>query len=154
MKCPICQNKSSRVIDSRPVDDNTAIRRRRECEKCGHRFTTFERMEMNIVFVKKHSGEQEPFSREKMMTGILRATSKRNLPKKDIEKIADNVEATVINRDGHDVTSEEIGELVMRELKKVDEVAYLRFASVYRRFDNIEAFIEELHHLDEGDSDE
>lgn len=147
MKCPSCQNNNSRVVDSRPVDEGRSIRRRRECEQCGYRFTTFEKVEETPLVVVKKEGTREEFSREKILRGLLRACEKRPVALKELEEITANIEKELRNQGISEVKSEEIGEMVMDRLAKIDEVAYVRFASVYRQFKDINVFIEELKEL-------
>jgi transcriptional repressor NrdR len=147
MKCPSCQNNNSRVIDSRPVDDGRSIRRRRECEQCSYRFTTFEKVEETPLVVVKKEGTREEFSREKILRGLLRACEKRPVALKQLEEITANIEKELRNQGISEIKSEEIGEMVMDKLAKIDEVAYVRFASVYRQFKDINVFIEELKDL-------
>ncbi|MBE4908229.1 transcriptional regulator NrdR [Bacillus luteolus] len=147
MKCPVCQNNGTRVLDSRPVDDSKSIRRRRECEKCLHRFTTFEKVEEIPLIVVKKEGIREEFSREKMLRGLIKACEKRPVSLKQLEDIAHEVEKELRNQGNSEVKSVEIGEMVMNRLSKIDEVAYVRFASVYRQFKDINVFIEELKEL-------
>lgn len=141
MKCPRCHQNESKVIDSRPVDNGQSTRRRRECSNCGFRFTTFEHIEVGTIFVVKRSGEREVFNRDKVLSGILRSSPKQSLATEKIDQVVDNVEFMVNNRDQKEITSEEIGQMVMKELKKIDEVAYIRFASVYNDFQSIDEFI-------------
>lgn len=141
MKCPKCQHNVSKVVDSRPVENGKAIRRRRECSNCGFRFTTFERIEAETIFVVKRSGERELFDRDKILSGILRSSPKQSLSTETINHVVDNVEMIVNSRDQKEITSEAIGQMVLSELKKIDEVAYIRFASVYNNFQSIDEFI-------------
>jgi transcriptional repressor NrdR len=147
MKCPSCQDNNSRVVDSRPIDDGRSIRRRRECEKCGYRFTTFEKVEESPLVVVKKEGIREEFSREKMLRGLIKACEKRPVALKQLEDITSDIEKELRNQGVSEVKSEDIGEMVMDRLAKVDEVAYVRFASVYRQFKDINVFIEELKEL-------
>jgi transcriptional repressor NrdR len=147
MKCPFCNNNGSKVIDSRPVNDHTMIRRRRECEKCKKRFTTYERIESIPLMVIKRSGQRESYDRNKIYSGILKACEKRPISVEKIEEMVDQIEKQLYQLDDKEVSSVYIGERVMEALKKVDEVAYVRFASVYRRFKDAGAFIEELNKL-------
>jgi transcriptional repressor NrdR len=147
MKCPFCNNNGSKVIDSRPVNDHTMIRRRRECEKCKKRFTTYERIESIPLMVIKRSGQRESYDRNKIYSGILKACEKRPISVEKIEEMVDQIEKQLYQLDDKEVSSIYIGERVMEALKKVDEVAYVRFASVYRRFKDAGAFIEELNKL-------
>lgn len=147
MRCPSCLNNNTRVIDSRPIDDYRSIRRRRECEKCGYRFTTFEKVEERPLIVVKKDGNREEFSREKVLRGLIRACEKRPVSLNQLETIALEVERELRNQGASEVKSEMIGEIVMDRLSKVDEVAYVRFASVYRQFKDINVFIDELKEL-------
>lgn len=149
MKCPKCSYHGSRVVDSRPSDDATTIRRRRECEKCGHRFTTYERMEETPLLVVKKNGDREEFDRTKILRGIHRAFEKRPFSASDQEEIVSRIEATIRGEGHREIKSEDIGEYVMNELARVDDVAYIRFASVYREFKDINVFMEEMQNLDE-----
>jgi transcriptional repressor NrdR len=132
MKCPFCGHIEDKVIDSRPTDENTVIRRRRECTKCAKRYTTYEKLEYLPLMVIKKDNSRQPFSREKLLNGLVRACEKRPVSIEVLEKIVDEVEAQLQNSLQREVTSRDIGELVMTKLKNIDEVAYVRFASVYR----------------------
>ncbi len=147
MKCPFCGIEESKVIDSRPTDEGERIRRRRECTSCGKRFTTYEIIENVPVIVVKKDKSRETFDRNKLFNGILRACEKRPVPVETIDKMVDNIEATLQNSLDREVTSVHIGEMVMDKLKAVDEVAYVRFASVYRQFKDINTFMDELAKL-------
>lgn len=147
MKCPFCQNQDTRVTDSRATDDGESIRRRRECTSCKKRFTTYETMEVSPLVIKKRSGRREQFDRAKLLKGLLRACDKRCVPVKVMEDIVNKVEKQLRNELNGEVRSEEIGELVLNQLKDIDQVAYVRFASVYRKFDNIDSFKKELDYL-------
>ena len=147
MKCPYCENEDSKVIDSRHTEDGRAIRRRRECEKCGRRFTTYEKIEEMILMVIKKDGSRQAFDRNKLLNGIIRACEKRPVSIEQIEKMVDTIEAQLQSSLDREVTSMTIGELTMDQLKNVDEVAYVRFASVYRQFKDINTFMEELNKL-------
>lgn len=147
MKCPYCGYEESKVIDSRPADDGERIRRRRECLGCGKRFTTHEVIETVPIIVVKRDRSREVFDRNKLLSGILRACEKRKVSIEQIEKMVDDIEMKLQNSLDREVTSQFIGELVMEELKKVDEVSYVRFASVYRQFKDINTFLEELNKL-------
>ncbi|MBP2077366.1 transcriptional regulator NrdR [Oceanobacillus polygoni] len=144
MRCSNCQNKNTKVLDSRPTDEGRSIRRRRECEKCGFRFTTFERMEELPLIVVKKDGARQEFSRDKLTRGLIRACEKRPVPLETMESLALDVEKEMRNSGMSEVSSHEIGELVMERLAKVDEVSYVRFASVYRQFKDITVFLDEL----------
>ncbi|WP_027107705.1 transcriptional regulator NrdR [Lacticigenium naphthae] len=148
MECPRCQYNGTRVVDSRPADDGRAIRRRRECEKCSFRFTTFERLEQVPLLVVKKNGNREEFNREKILKGIIRACEKRPISVDQIESIVDTVEHQVRNCGESEILSNRIGEFVMDELAQIDEVAYIRFASVYRQFKDIEVFMKEMQELE------
>ena len=147
MKCPFCGYSESKVIDSRPTDEGERIRRRRECMSCGKRFTTYEVIESVPIIVVKKDKSREPFDREKLFNGLLRACEKRPVSVETIEKIVDEIEATIQNSLDREVTSIRIGELAMDKLKDTDEVAYVRFASVYRQFKDINTFMDELAKL-------
>ncbi|SOC03137.1 transcriptional repressor NrdR [Ureibacillus xyleni] len=147
MRCPACQYNGTRVVDSRPVDDNKEIRRRRECESCAYRFTTFERIEETPLIVVKKDGSREEFSREKVLRGLIRACEKRPVPLETLEAIVLSIEKNLRRIGNSEVRSEDIGEMVMDLLAKEDEVAYVRFASVYRQFKDINVFIAELKEL-------
>ena len=144
MKCPHCHKNGSRVVDSRPADDGHAIRRRRECENCGYRFTTFERIEAAPWLGVKKNGLREEFNREKIMRGVMRAAEKRPVPMDAIQNLVDQVESKVRAAGSNEVSSQLIGGYVMDLLAKVDDVAYIRFASVYRQFKDVDAFMNEL----------
>ncbi len=137
----------SKVVDSRPTDEGLTIRRRRECTKCGKRFTTYEKIEQLPVFVVKKDGRRESFDRDKILKGLLKACEKRPISLKDLEALVQDVEKQVFNSLEQEVTSQQIGQMVMERLKKLDEVAYVRFASVYRQFKDINTFMEELNKL-------
>lgn len=147
MKCPFCSYEESKVIDSRPTDEGERIRRRRECLECGRRFTTYEMIENLPIIVIKKDKSRETFNRQKLLNGMLRACEKRPVSLDDIDKMIDEIEITIQNSLDREVTSEKIGELVMDKLKAVDEVAYVRFASVYRQFKDINTFMNELNKL-------
>ena len=147
MKCPFCGFEESKVIDSRPTDEGQRIRRRRECLECGKRFTTYEVIESLPIIVIKKDKSRETFNRNKLMTGLLRACEKRPVSIDTLDNIIDEIEVIIQNSLDREVSSEKIGELVMEKLKKVDEVAYVRFASVYRQFKDINTFMQELNKL-------
>lgn len=147
MKCPFCEFEESKVVDSRPTDEGEAIRRRRECLECGKRFTTYEKVESIPLMVVKKDGSRQMFDSQKLLNGIVRACEKRAVAMKDIERITLDIEATIQNRLQREVASVEIGEMVMERLKELDEVAYVRFASVYRQFKDINTFVEEVNKL-------
>ncbi len=147
MKCPYCGYQDSKVIDSRSADDDEKIRRRRECIQCRKRFTTYEAVEYIPLMVIKRDNSREAFSREKLCSGILRACEKRPVPMQSIEEMVNRIERKIQNSFDREVTSDIIGEYAMEELKKTDEVAYVRFASVYRQFKDINTFMDELNKL-------
>ena len=147
MKCPYCGFEESKVIDSRSADDGERIRRRRECVKCGKRFTTHEVIETVPIIVVKRDKSREVFDRNKLTAGILRACEKRPVSLKQIEGMVDRIEAKLQSMLDREITTMQIGELAMEELKSVDEVSYVRFASVYRQFKDINTFLEELNKL-------
>lgn len=147
MKCPFCGYFDTKVIDSRPTDDNSRIRRRRECINCEKRFTTYETIETLPVMVVKRDGSRELFDRNKLLTGFIRASEKRQVDIATLDSAVDSIEQTLLNSMDREVTSVRIGELAMEELKKIDEVAYVRFASVYRSFKDINTFMQELETL-------
>ena len=144
MKCPFCGLDNTRVIDSRPADDNSSIRRRRLCDECGKRFTTYERVEIMPLTVIKKDKTREPYDRSKMMSGILRACHKRPVSPRQISTMIDEIENQIFNREEKEIPSSVIGELVMNKLKDLDAVAYVRFASVYREFKDVNTFFDEL----------
>ncbi|MBO7690450.1 MAG: transcriptional regulator NrdR [Clostridia bacterium] len=147
MKCPYCGCEDSKVIDSRPTDEGERIRRRRECTKCGKRFTTYEIIESVPLVVVKKDGTRESFDRVKLFNGLLRACEKRPVPVETIEKAVNDIEAQLQNSLEKEITSEKIGELAMENLKAIDEVAYVRFASVYRQFKDVSTFVDEVTKL-------
>ncbi len=147
MKCPFCSFEESKVIDSRPTDEGERIRRRRECMSCGKRFTTYEIIESVPIVVVKKDKSREVFDRDKLFNGMMRACEKRPVSVDVIEKAIDDIEAEIQNSLDREVTSVKIGELVMDKLKEIDEVAYVRFASVYRQFKDINTFMSELKKL-------
>jgi len=147
MKCPFCGYEESKVIDSRPTDEGQRIRRRRECLECNKRFTTYEIIESLPIIVIKKDKSRETFNREKLMTGLLRACEKRPVSIDMLDNMIDEIEVIIQNSLDREVSSERIGELVMDKLKKIDEVAYVRFASVYRQFKDINTFMNELNKL-------
>ena len=147
MKCPFCGYEESKVIDSRPTDEGEKIRRRRECISCANRFTTYEIIESVPIMIIKKDKSRESFNREKLLKGMVRACEKRPVPIDTLEKIVDEIESEIQNSLDREITSVKIGELVMDKLKDVDEVAYVRFASVYRQFKDINTFMSELKKL-------
>ena len=147
MKCPFCNFEESKVIDSRPTDEGQRIRRRRECLQCAKRFTTYEIIESLPIIVIKKDKSRESFNRDKLMTGLLRACEKRPVSIDQLDNMIDEIETIIQNSLDREVSSEKIGELVMDKLKNIDEVAYVRFASVYRQFKDINTFMNELNKL-------
>ncbi|KRN24846.1 transcriptional regulator NrdR [Lacticaseibacillus camelliae] len=154
MLCPHCHHNSSRVVDSRPTDGGRAIRRRRECENCGFRFTTFERVEQTPLLVIKKNGTREEFSREKILKGLIRAAEKRPVTMEQMQKIVENVENKLRAIGENEVSSQQIGEYVMKQLAEVDDVAYIRFASVYRQFKDMSVFMQELQDMMKREKDQ
>ncbi len=144
MRCPSCFHNGTRVLDSRPVDEGRSIRRRRECESCLNRFTTFERVEEPPLIVVKKEGTREEFNKEKILRGLIKACEKRPVSLKQLEEVTQNVERELRNLGISEVKSDMIGEIVMEALRDIDDVAYVRFASVYRQFKDLNVFIEEL----------
>jgi len=147
MNCPACGHGEDKVVDSRSTKDNTAVRRRRECLGCGKRFTTYEYIETTPLMVIKKDGRREPFKREKLKAGILKACEKRPISPETIDEIVDGVESVIQKNMRSEVTSRDVGESVMQALSNLDEVAYVRFASVYRHFKDVNQFMEELKSL-------
>lgn len=147
MRCPFCQFPDNRVLESRSAESGHSVRRRRECLRCGRRFTTYERIEFVPVVVLKKSGERESFDRSKLLQGIVTACEKTGVPHANLETIVDEIEAELQQRSAREVSSNEIGELVLKHLQDVNEVAYIRFASVHRQFKGIRDFVETLDHL-------
>ena len=147
MKCPFCSNPDTRVIDSRLTDSNDSVRRRRMCEKCGKRFTTYERLEIQPIAVIKKDNTRQPFDRNKILSGLIRASIKRNISTEVLNKIVDDIENEISNMSSNEIQSKEIGNLVLKRLKNLDKVAYIRFASVYKQFNNIRQFTRELSEL-------
>ena len=147
MKCPFCNDNETKVLDSRPTEDNTSIRRRRECINCLKRFTTYEKVEDLPIYVIKKDGTREALSKRKIMSGIIKSCEKRPVSVGEIEKIVDEIEKQINNTMDQEINSNDIGELVMEKLKKLDDVAYVRFASVYKQFKDINTFIDELQKL-------
>ena len=150
MKCPYCGNPDTRVIDSRPAEDGSSIRRRRSCDTCGKRFTTYEKVETIPLIVIKKDNNREQYDRGKIEKGILQACYKRPVPAEVIRKTVEQIETEIFNREEKEIPSKVIGEIVMHKLKDLDEVAYVRFASVYREFKDVNTFMEELSKLLEG----
>ena len=147
MKCPFCAHEESRVVDSRPSDEGSMIRRRRECLSCRKRFTTYERVEMIPLMVVKKNGQRTPFDKNKVLNGMVKACEKRPVPLDAIRDFVDELERSLYQSETKEITSHFIGERVMEALKKMDEVAYVRFASVYRQFKDVDSFMDELNRL-------
>lgn len=147
MRCPYCLFEESKVVDSRSADDYASIRRRRECLKCSKRYTTYEKVEDLPILVIKKDLTRESFDKEKIITGLITACQKRPVSRKQIEDIADSIEKTISNKMLTEIKSDYIGELIMQKIKEVDEVSYVRFASVYRQFKDINTFMEEIKSL-------
>ena len=157
MKCPYCNEQDTKVIDSRPADDNSSIRRRRQCETCGKRFTTYEKLETMPLMVIKKDRSRETYDRSKIEAGILHSCHKRPVSIQQINPVIDEIENRIFGMEDREVETTVIGELVMKKLKQLDEVAYVRFASVYREFKDVNTFMEELGKLlksDKGDRTE
>ncbi|MBO6106609.1 MAG: transcriptional repressor NrdR [Stomatobaculum sp.] len=144
MKCPFCNAQDTKVIDSRPADDNASIRRRRQCEICGRRFTTYEKLETMPLMVIKKDDTREPYDRTKIEHGIIQSCHKRPVSAQQISAIVDEIETTLFNREEREIPTSVIGEMVMEHLKDLDAVAYVRFASVYREFKDVNTFMAEL----------
>lgn len=147
MKCPFCNFADTKVIDSRAQDDNSVIRRRRVCEKCGKRFTTYERVDMIPITVIKRDGTREIFDKAKLQNGIMKSCNKRPVTAQQIQKLVDDIENTLAGSGEREVESKQLGSMVIERLKDLDEVAYVRFASVYRQFKDINSFIDELEKM-------
>ena len=147
MKCPFCNKDDTRVVDSRPVDDNSSIRRRRMCDACGKRFTTYEKVETIPLIVIKKDQNREQYDRRKIENGVIRACYKRPISAQQITAVVDQIETLVFSREEREVSSEVIGEIVMDQSKELDPVAYVRFASVYREFKDVNTFMDELKKL-------
>jgi transcriptional repressor NrdR len=154
MRCPFCDANRDRVVDSRESRDGEVIRRRRECLECGRRFTSYEQIEGIPYMVVKHDGRREEFSRKKLLGGLMTAAQKRPIPMKRLEEIVDAAEALLHQREDREITTQEIGGFVMDRLREIDQVAYVRFASVYRRFDDIAEFRDVLKNLLTGQTSE
>lgn len=150
MKCPYCSSLEEKVVDSREGKDGLVVRRRRQCQQCMRRFTTYERIEEIHFMVVKKDGRREPFNRQKIMAGLLKAVQKRPVSVSQLEKILDEIEARLAEKEEREMTAAEIGELIMERLHEIDEVAYVRFASVYRQFRDVSQFVEEVKGLREG----
>jgi len=147
MRCPFCSFEESKVVDSRSTDDNTTIRRRRECLRCNKRYTTYEKVEDIPILVVKRDSTRENFNKEKIINGLIRACQKRPVSRMQIEEVAEDIEKTISNKMITEVNSKIIGEMVMERLKELDEISYVRFASVYREFKDINTFLEEIKNL-------
>ena len=147
MKCPFCNAADTKVIDSRPAEDNSSIRRRRECISCGKRFTTYEKLETMPLMVIKKDNSREVYDRSKIESGILHSCHKRPVSTEQIKAVVDDIENTIFNMEEKEIPTSVIGELVMKRLKDLDEVAYVRFASVYREFKDVNTFVEEIGKL-------
>ncbi|CCK84081.1 Transcriptional repressor NrdR [Lactobacillus equicursoris 66c] len=147
MLCPNCHENASRVIDSRPTDEGRTIRRRRECENCGYRFTTFERVEQTPLLVIKNDGTREAFNREKILNGVAAACQKRPVTSEQLNKLVDSVENAIRSKGVSEISSKEIGELVMDQLADIDDVAYIRFASIYRQFTDMSSFMKTMEDM-------
>jgi len=147
MRCPFCESMRTRVLDSRPFNDGKQIRRRRECEQCNKRFTSFEIIEQKPIIVVKKDGGREEFDRHKLIRGLLRAGEKRSVPIEVWENLVDAIEREIQNEMISEIPSKEVGDRVLKKIKNIDEVAYIRFASVYREFENTAAFMDELKEL-------
>ena len=150
MKCPFCGDQDSKVVDSRHSDDGLSIRRRRECMNCQRRFTTYEYVETLPIIVVKRDGSRQAFDRNKILNGMVRACEKRQVPFAELERVTTEIEQTIQNSLEREVTADKIGEVVMERLKPLDEVAYIRFASVYRRFQDVNSFMQEVSRFLEG----
>lgn len=151
MKCPFCGKENTRVIDSRPAEENNSIRRRRQCDECGKRFTTYEKIETIPLVVIKKDNNREPYERSKIEAGILRSCHKRPVSVDQITELVDEVENIIFNMNEKEIPSSKIGEILMDKLKLVDQVAYVRFASVYREFKDVNTFMNELKKILEND---
>ncbi|MCI8516216.1 MAG: transcriptional repressor NrdR [Hungatella sp.] len=147
MKCPYCNEDDTKVIDSRPADDNCSIRRRRQCERCGKRFTTYEKLETMPLMVIKKDNSRETYDRSKIESGVIRSCHKRPVSTQQIDSMIEDIENRIFNLEEKEVSTSVIGEMVMESLKDLDEVAYVRFASVYREFKDVNTFMEELGKL-------
>ncbi|MBN2058070.1 MAG: transcriptional repressor NrdR [Candidatus Saganbacteria bacterium] len=150
MQCPFCENIEDKVLESREIDDGRAIRRRRECTACRGRFTSYERVEEKPVLVTKRDGRREQFSRDKISAGIFRACEKRPVSAEMVEAMVDEIEKQIHRQAGREVLSSKLGELVMEKLQEVDKIAYIRFASVYRKFEDISEFVKEIKEITVG----
>lgn len=150
MRCPFCNSEDTKVIDSRAFTENNSIKRRRECNKCEKRFTTYERIEESPIYVVKKNKSREKFKKEKLMKGLERATNKRNISRDALEGFVTEIEKIIQNTLKNEITTQELGELIMDKLKDLDEVAYVRFASVYKQFDNIKSFMDLVEDIKKG----
>ena len=150
MKCPFCNHENTRVIDSRPAEENNSIRRRRVCDECGKRFTTYEKVETIPLTIIKKDNNREAYDRSKIESGVLRACHKRPVSAAQITKLVDEVENEIFNLEEREIPSDIVGEILMRKLKSLDEVAYVRFASVYREFKDLNTFMDELKNVMAG----
>ena len=150
MKCPFCNHENTRVIDSRPAEENNSIRRRRVCDECGKRFTTYEKVETIPLIIIKKDNNSEAYDRAKIESGVLRACHKRPVSAAQITKLVDEVENEIFNLEEREIPSDIVGEILMRKLKALDEVAYVRFASVYREFKDLNTFMDELKNVMAG----
>lgn len=144
MRCPYCNDPDTRVIDSRPAEDGTSIRRRRSCDECGKRFTTYEKVETIPLIIIKKDNTREQYDRGKIEQGVLRACYKRPISAEDIQKTVERIETKIFRLEGKEISSKMIGEIVMEELQSLDEVAYVRFASIYREFKDVNTFMDEI----------
>lgn len=147
MRCPFCGNLEDRVVDSRESREGDVIRRRRACTACDRRFTSYEKIELPTFHVVKRDERREPYEREKLMRGLQIACRKRPVPQEQLERVADSIEVEMADRGEREISSQELGTMVMNRLRDLDPVAYVRFASVYRRFEDVDAFVKELHRL-------
>ena len=150
MKCPFCNHENTRVIDSRPAEENNSIRRRRVCDECGKRFTTYEKVETIPLIIIKKDNNREAYDRSKIESGVLRACHKRPVSAAQITKLVDEVENEIFNLEEREIPSDIVGEILMRKLESLDEVAYVRFASVYREFKDLNTFMDELKNVMAG----
>lgn len=150
MKCPFCENIEDKVLESREIDEGKAVRRRRECSSCRGRFTSYERVEEKPVLVIKRDGRREQFSRDKILNGIFKACEKRPVSSDAVEDMVDEIEKDIHREAGREVLSSKLGELVMEKLQQVDKIAYIRFASVYRKFEDLSEFVKEVKEITVG----
>lgn len=147
MKCPFCGNENTKVVDSRVYSDGNSIKRRRECEKCEKRFTTHEKVVDLSLYVIKKSGSRQPYDREKICKGIQRAVEKRNVSLEKVEEIVDKIERIILTKHSGEISSKDLGDIIISYLLEIDEIAYVRFASVYKKFDDLESFINEIEKI-------